>query len=93
LQGLTDGLEILGAISSRKHLSIPVRTGLAESGQGIKSRLGSGEITGLQRLSELGEIGEPLLPVSLQLLVDRRCIVGCGAAGLRAGETYDRRLL
>ena len=92
MQGLTDGLKILGAIDSRKDLSILVRTGLADSGQGVEGRLGSGEVARLQRLSELGEIGEPLLPVGSQLLVDGRCTVGCGAAGLRAGELYDRRL-
>jgi len=45
----------------------------------------------------LGEIGLPLLPVGLQLLVDRRRSAGCGggcssAAPLRAGEVYDRSL-
>src|SRR5260370_9999759 len=90
LQGFTDGLEILLAIGSRKHLSILVRTGLAKSGEGVKRRLGSGEVAGLQRLSELGEISEPLLPEGLQLLVDRRRIVGGGGfAGLRAGEVYN----
>ena len=90
LQRLTDGLEILGAIGSRKRLPIFIGAALAECGQGVEGRLGSGEVAGLQGLSELGEIGLPLLPVGLQLLVDRRRGGGCGgAAGLRAGEVYD----
>jgi hypothetical protein len=67
----TDGLEILVAIGSPECLPILIGAGLAEGGQGGEFLLGCIHVAGFQVLSELRDIGLPLLVVGLQLLVDR----------------------
>ena len=86
LQCLIDGLEILGAISSLKYLSVLVRSALAKRRQGSHILLRRRKITGLQVLSQLCQVGSALLMVVVQLLVDR-------AAGqwfdiLRSAQVY-----
>ena len=73
LESLTDGGEILLTLAYPKCVPVGERATLAQILDGAEFLLSARQVSGLERLVELLQIGAALLKVRLQLLVDRVC--------------------
>src|SRR4029077_14828843 len=77
LEGLTDGVEILLSLVCLEFIPVGERPTLAEILDGAEFLLRSSEVSGLERLAELLQIGIARLKICLQFLVNRSCGNGC----------------
>jgi hypothetical protein len=77
LQSLSKGGEILLALGARERFPAGERAALPELHNVIVGTLSTGQIVGIQRLSELLQIALPSLKVLLDLLVNGTAGNGC----------------